>query len=564
MSTPIPALWVSPLLRHLPLNSIRSRCHWGEVAQILFRPNAATLRDIWIVQMQSYQVVYEVNTINASVRVKDTRQSGNISVGKLFFIHVEGENMSNLLFGKTIDQWTETELRKLIDERVPEGQIVEYKQGFNKNVPKCIASFANSLGGWLFVGISEESKEDTNSRKVDIPKEIVGIKDPNPCLAITHTIRDTVSPVPIFHPRVIETTEDEKKVLIVYVPGDQNTPFITLKDGVVYSRINSSSSPVNDRYVLESLIERGRRYSEEVEAFCRDDRIILSEESYRSKPWLHIYLIPYPLKERSDHLLVSKEKAFELLKISKERPYIHPDIGEDYFRSESDLWEFDSVRTTFDSFVFGKIWKTAYEKMATETLDQSELVELFVDGKSKFHIPLLEIRQEKIPSYVHHFNVFGTSNRILELLEGYKQRKESGKECESPVPHYYFFDFSRACWHLLVLLLFYKENIGTELRIDTVRMVIEISVGSNYYTVPLWFDQAWVEMTNNMGVTLPIVQGGLVSFARNEQGILVDIEDFSNKEWEEAFGNLIGLAFGLMIKEEAIREAFELIIKRYS
>lgn len=564
MSTPIPALWVSPLLRHLALNSIRSHCQWGEVAQIHFRPNAATLRDIWRVQIQSCQVAYEVNTVNASIRVKDTRQSGSIGVGKLFFLHVEGEKMSNLLFGKTIDQWSETELKRLIDERVPEGQIVEYKKQFNRNVPKCIASFANSLGGWLFVGISEETIDDSNNRKVDIPKEIVGIEDTNPCLTITHTIRDTVSPVPIFHPRVIETVEGDKQVLIVYVPGDQNTPFINLKDGVVYSRINSSSSPVNDRYVLESLIEKGKRHSEEIEAFCTDDRIVLSEERYTDKPWLHIYLIPYPLKDSSDFSLVSREKALELLKRSKERPDIPAGIGQDYFQIEPDLWEFDSVRTTYDSVVFSKMWKTEYEAMARGTLDQAELVEIFVDGKSKFHIPLLEIKQEKIPIYVQNLNVFGTSNRILELLEGFKQRKDSGEDVESPVPHYYFFDFLRVCWHLLALLIFYKENIGTELGIDTVRMVIEISVGSNYYAVPLWFDKEWVEMTNRMGITLPIVQGGFVSFAGDEQGFLLDIEDFSNKEWEDSLVNLIGLAFGLMIKEEAIKEAFELIVKRYS
>jgi len=118
--------------------------------------------------------------------------------------------MSNLLFGKTISQWTEADVERLKGDEVPEGQTVEYKKGFNKNVPKCIASFANALGGWLFIGISEKTKEDKNKNKVDVPKEIVGVKDKNPCLRITHIIRDTISPMPVFHPRVIETLIDEK------------------------------------------------------------------------------------------------------------------------------------------------------------------------------------------------------------------------------------------------------------------------------------------------------------------------------------------------------------------
>ena len=467
--------------------------------------------------------------------------------------------MSNLLFGKSIDQWTEAEVKRLLDEQVPESQIVEYKQGFNKNIPKCVASFANSLGGWLFVGISEESKEDRNSRKVDIPKEIVGIEDPNPCLTITNTIRDTVSPVPIFHPRETKTVEGEKKVLIVYVPGDQNTPFITLRDGVVYSRINSSSSPVNDRYVLESLIEKGRHCLEEIEAFCRDDRIVLSKEAYGSKPWLHVYLIPYPMKDKNDYSLLSKEKALELLKLSKQMPDIPAEIHKKNYQNDPELWEFHSVRTTYDSLVFGNFWKAEYEEMATATLDKAELVEMYVDGKAKFHIPLLEVKPERIPGLIQSLTMYGTSNRILELLEVYKQQKDAGNAI--PKPHYHFFDAMRVCWHLLALLMFYKEHIAAESVIDTVRLVLDISVSSNYYAVPLWYDIEWVEMTNKMGAGLPIVKGGFASFARNEMGIMVNVEDFSKKEWEDSLVTLVGLAFGLMMKDEDIKKAFELIFE---
>lgn len=465
--------------------------------------------------------------------------------------------MSNLLFGKTIDEWTETEIRGLIQAAVPEGQVVEYKQGYSKTIPKVITSFANSLGGWLFVGISEETKEDANKNKVDVPKELVGVGDDNPCLRITHIIRDNISPVPIFHPRVIETFEDEKKVLIVYVPGDQNTPFITLKDGVIYSRINSSSSPVNDRFVLESLIERGRRHQKDTEAFCRDDRIVLSEEAYGSKAWLHVYLVPYPMKDKNDYSLLSKERALELLKLSKQMPSIPAEIHRDSFRNEPELWEFDSVRSTYDSLVFSNFWKTEYEEMASKTLDKAELVEMYVDGKAKFHIPLPEFEPEKIPRLIESLTMYGTSNRILESLEVYKQQKDAGNSM--PKPHYHFFDSMRVCWHLLALLIFYKEHIAAEFMIETVRLVLEISVGSDYYAVPLWYDIEWVETTNRMGVGLPILKGGFTSFARNEMGILANVTDFSKKEWEDSLVTLVGLGFGLMMKDEDIKKAFQVI-----
>lgn len=471
----------------------------------------------------------------------------------------EGEIVSNLLSGKTIDEWTEADIAGLIADRIPEGQIVEYKTDFGKNIPKAIASFANSLGGWLFVGISEETDKGKNKERLDIPKEIIGVDDDTPCLTITHIIRDTISPIPIFHPRVIENVEGEKGVLIVYIPADQNTPFITLKDGVVYTRINSSSSPVNDRYVLESLVEKGRHHLEEIEAFCRDDRIVLSEEAYGSKPWLHVYLIPYPMKDKNDYSLLSKEKALELLKLSKQMPDIPAEIHKNYYQNEPELWDFDSVRTTYDSLVFSNFWKAEYEEMATATLDKAELVEMYVDGKAKFHIPLLEVEPERIPGFIQSLSMYGTSNRILELLEVYKQQKDAGNAI--PKPHYHFFDAMRVCWHLLALLMFYKEHIAAELVIDTVRLVLDISVSSDYYAVPLWYDIEWVEMTNKMGVGLPILKGGFTSFARNEMGILANVKDFTEKEWEDSFVTLLGLSFGLMMKDEDIKKAFKVIIE---
>ena len=350
----------------------------------------------------------------------------------------------------------------------------------------------------------------------------------------------------------------------MYVPSNQDTPFLTIKDGVVYTRSHSSSAPVNDRYVLESLIERGRRHSKEIEAFCEDDRIVLSEERYQNKSWLNIYIIPYPLKDIGDSSLVSREKAFELLKRSKERPNITADFSKQpYLQNERDLWEFDSVRSTHDSIVFSKLWKAEYEDLPRKTLDEAEVVEIFVDGKSKFHIPLLEIKQEEVPRYVKEMTGFlGSGNRVLELLEGYKQRKDSGEDVESPVPHFYFFDFLRVCWHVLSLLMFYKENIGEHLDIDSVRMVIKITIGSDHYYVPLWFDKEWIEITNKMGIGLPMVRGGVASFAGNEKGILLEVADFSNKEWQEAFKNLLGLIFGLMIRDEEVKRVFEVIIEQ--
>lgn len=61
---------------------------------------------------------------------------------------------------KTLAQVTWDDLAQLAD--LDEGFALEFKRSYNasvqKKIPKIIASFANSRGGWLVVGIADDDK----------------------------------------------------------------------------------------------------------------------------------------------------------------------------------------------------------------------------------------------------------------------------------------------------------------------------------------------------------------------------------------------------------------------
>jgi predicted HTH transcriptional regulator len=84
------------------------------------------------------------------------------------------------IFGqKKLDELTESDLYKLKDNKIRESRFIEYKKrGYDTSNSKeatemlaDITAFANADGGYLLIGIDEESKKNP------IPRAINGIAD---------------------------------------------------------------------------------------------------------------------------------------------------------------------------------------------------------------------------------------------------------------------------------------------------------------------------------------------------------------------------------------------------
>ena len=108
-----------------------------------------------------------------------------------------------------------------------ESDIVEFKQQLikNKKIACILTSFANSKGGSLYIGVSDD-------------REIIGVEDTDKTqLTLTNIARD--SSIPPLYPSFTIIIENEKKVVQCYISPSENVHKV--RDGKYYSRIGPST-----------------------------------------------------------------------------------------------------------------------------------------------------------------------------------------------------------------------------------------------------------------------------------------------------------------------------------
>lgn len=194
-------------------------------------------------------------------------------------------------FEKNINDITLVDIEGLKERQIAEGLYIEYKSTFQSplKIAHTISSFANTYGGWYFVGI--ESNES------NIPEDLSGfnlITHQNPIEHVRNIVRDYVTPFPRYYSKLIKI-KDEKAILVIEIPESDETPHIT-KDGRIYRRNAEGSDPVleTNRYALDRLYDKSKAFSEKIEHFCRNEIII--SEAQKNQGWLETYLMPYPLE----------------------------------------------------------------------------------------------------------------------------------------------------------------------------------------------------------------------------------------------------------------------------
>lgn len=119
----------------------------------------------------------------------------------------------------------------------------------NEQLAKEICAFSNSYGGYVFLG-------------VDDSKNIVGCTKWNE-LRINTVIYNCISPAPKFDIRKFKL-ENSKRLYIIKVEEGLVPPYVT-NTGKIYQRISSSSDPVKDSFVLNTLYNKKEKYVRELE-----------------------------------------------------------------------------------------------------------------------------------------------------------------------------------------------------------------------------------------------------------------------------------------------------------
>lgn len=261
-----------------------------------------------------------------------------------------------------LEDVTWADLSQLQD--LEEGFALEFKQTFGPSVrrklPKIVASFSNSHGGWLIIGIADDSRE-----VVPIPKGSADMSQ-----IIGELCRRHVSPAPHFEVRFLSDPLDpERGVVVVRIDEGDFPPYVA--DGIVEIREGSTSGPA-DGTALVDLYDRATRRRMDVRRFCQ--RTIwypMADHTKDPVALFDLYLFRLgPESDRAGSRQHVNEVASAMQKAFRERG-----IG-------------CRVQHAHDSLVFRSA-------QTDETVVAHSAIELFCDGSMKLSVPAVMVRGKK-------------------------------------------------------------------------------------------------------------------------------------------------------------------------
>lgn len=426
-------------------------------------------------------------------------------------------------FDKSINELEAADLSELVRKQVAEGYYVEYKGAIfpeNRKIARSIASLANSFGGWYFLGIETDA--------ANIAIEVVGFDLAiynDPIAKIREVVKSYIDPVPRFFIQQIALDDPSKAVLAVYVPAEQDTPFVT-SDGRIYRRTHDSSDPIPEanRYAIDKLTQDGEKTRKAFGKFCEDERTFSkSEAENKNIGWLNIFIKPYLLSPIAD--LGGKKSMQSLL----ERSRTQFDIALTY----------DEINMT-GNLPFNSIYQTQKSVVMRQadpyySAFQALTVEFFYDGRAKFHIPIsfLNVYPDSINEEDLKANGF-TANAVVQFF----QEISNDDHQNAGFQFLRFFDAGALSGVITTLSTFYLDwlkydnGLVTDLR-------IALSVDGGWRAVPFFDDDEWVAYVREFGI--PIGKTDTIVFPEDiSTGLKIDANPKHN------LGLMLSEATGLM------------------
>ena len=169
------------------------------------------------------------------------------------------------VFNKKLEQLNEEDLYQLQTEGVEEGVLLDYKSDWieNKKLAKAVASFANTHGGHLIIGVAADKEKNV---PVSFPGLLLedGIKE-----KVGAVCRSRISPAPVFRMKLAELSgKPDRAVLVIEVPESPQPPHYV--NGVIYVRNGESSrplEPLRNFFLIEKLYEKRAFQEERLERF---------------------------------------------------------------------------------------------------------------------------------------------------------------------------------------------------------------------------------------------------------------------------------------------------------
>ena len=156
-----------------------------------------------------------------------------------------------------------------------ESETVELKQELNKNIKKEIVAFANSKGGTIYIGITDEG-------------HILGLSDIKSDIeALSGMIREGIVGNLTSYTDIDVKNIDEKEIIELHITSAPEKPYYLadkgLKSSGVYIRHGSSTIQATDEIIRKMLMESSKKSFEEEISNIQDLTFNYAKEIFKKK-----------------------------------------------------------------------------------------------------------------------------------------------------------------------------------------------------------------------------------------------------------------------------------------
>ena len=200
---------------------------------------------------------------------------------------------------------------------VSEGWYVEYKSKpvTSRAFAKAISAFANTYGGWLFLGIGEAGKEDSVAGSFPgIPNTDVD----STLQRLRQSAAEYLNPTPYFLTQCLSGPCQEigltvdNSIILIQIPQSHTAPHIH-KDGRIYRRVadGSEPKPETDRFLLDQLWRRSNSVRKHTRNWVKRDPEFSEGES--KTPYVRLLLTADPWRNPETWLSAQMPKIRRIL-----------------------------------------------------------------------------------------------------------------------------------------------------------------------------------------------------------------------------------------------------------
>lgn len=271
-----------------------------------------------------------------------------------------------------------------------ENFFFEFKadQETNPKFVKEISAFANTYGGYLFLGINDD-------------KTIGG------CLEWTEqrihaTIHDSISPTPIFDVKKFEI--DGKVIYIIKIEEGKNPPYVTNK-GQIFERLASGSFPIKESAKLNLLYQKKANAISKLQSKIELPALIVNQEFPQN---ICGYIdVGFSLNCSQETELRKQFLARDTSNVERTAEFLRQIYNNDFTIAH--------VGAGYQITVGKSTTQNSNGEQIMSPVGINNFIEIMFDGSVRFRILLTKEKDS------FHVNLFSVAYPILSYTEVYKR-----------------------------------------------------------------------------------------------------------------------------------------------